>query len=115
MLRSAAPPGIKLGIVRGISYGLFGTPDQFVAQLRELGGTLVRVFFYWGQLEPQPGRFDWRALDAFLTQLDGTEEVWLTVCSSSTWATARPTRFLPSSPAVDPAAYARFVGALARR
>ena len=24
------PPGVRLGIVRGISYGLFGKPDQFV-------------------------------------------------------------------------------------
>jgi hypothetical protein len=31
------PPGVRLGIVRGISYGLFGKPDEFVPQLRELG------------------------------------------------------------------------------
>ena len=31
------PPGIRLGIVRGISYGLFGTPGEFVPQARALG------------------------------------------------------------------------------
>jgi hypothetical protein len=24
------PPGVRFGIVRGISYGLFGKPDEFV-------------------------------------------------------------------------------------
>jgi hypothetical protein len=49
-------PGVRLGIVRGITYGLFGKPDQFLRQLRELGAGLVRVYFYWSQVEPEPGR-----------------------------------------------------------
>ena len=100
------PPGVRLGIVRGISYGLFGKPDQFVPQLRELGATLVRVYVYWAQVEPEPGRFVLDAVDAFLDQLDGSEEVWLTVCSSSRWATRQATDFLPPSPAKDLDAYA---------
>jgi hypothetical protein len=31
------PPGIRLGVVRGISYGLFGKPGEFVPQARALG------------------------------------------------------------------------------
>lgn len=108
------PSGLKLGIVRGISYGLFGPPDEFVPQIRALGSSLVRVYFYWGQIEPEPGRYDWKVVDAFLAQLDGTEEVWVTVCSSSKWATASATDFLPPSPAKDQDAFARFVGALVR-
>jgi len=103
------PPGARLGIVRSISYGLFGTPDQFVPQLRELGATLVRVYFFWSQVEPEPGRFSFDAVGAFLEQLDGSEEVWVTVCSSSRWATEQATDFLPPSPAKDPDAYHRFV------
>ena len=106
------PPGVRLGIVRSISYGLFGKPDQFVPQLRELGGTLVRVYFYWSQLEPESGRYTFEAVDAFLDQLDGSEEVWVTVCSSSRWATRQATDFLPPSPAKDPGAYRRFVDRL---
>ena len=90
-------PGVRLGIVRSISYGLFGKPDQFVPQLRELGVGLVRVYFYWSQVEPEPGRWSFDAVDAFLDQLDGSEEVWVTVCSSSPWATRRPPS--PSTPA----------------
>jgi hypothetical protein len=37
---------IRLGIVRGISYGLFGKADTFMPQLRELGASLVRVYVY---------------------------------------------------------------------
>jgi hypothetical protein len=108
------PPGVRLGIVRGISYGLFGKPDTFVPQLRALGAGLVRVYLYWSQLEPEPGRFSFEAVDAFLDQLDGSEEVWVTVCSSSRWATEQATDFLPPSPAKDPDAYHRFVHRLVR-
>ena len=50
-------PGVRLGIVRAISYGLFAKPDQFMAQLRGLGAGLVRVYVYWSQVEPEPGRY----------------------------------------------------------
>lgn len=106
------PAGIRLGIVRGISYGLFGKPDEFMPQVRELGAGLVRVYFYWGQIEPEPGSFRWDVVDAFLEQLDGSEEVWVTLCSSSPWATRQPTAFLPPSPAKDPETYRRFVHAV---
>ncbi|HWD46510.1 MAG TPA: hypothetical protein VHM23_22850 [Actinomycetota bacterium] len=107
-------PGVGLGIVRSISYGLFGKPDQFVPQLRELGAGLVRVYFYWSQVEPEPGRWSFDAVDAFLDQLDGSEEVWVTVCSSSPWATRQATEFLPPSPAREPEACRRFVDRLVR-
>jgi hypothetical protein len=105
----AVPPGVRLGIVRSISYGLFAKPDTFVPQLRELGAGLVRVYVYWSQIEPEPGQYSFDTVDAFLDQLDGSEEVWVTVCSSSRWATQQATDFLPPSPAKDLDAYHRFV------
>jgi hypothetical protein len=110
----AALDGVRLGIVRGISYGLFGKPDRFLPQLRELGAGLVRVYLYWSQVEPEPDRWSFDAVDAFLDQLDGSEEVWVTVCSSSRWATRQATDFLPPSPAKDLEAYRRFVDRLVR-
>ena len=107
-------PGVRLGIVRGITYGLFGKPDQFLPQLRELGAGLVRVYFYWSQVEPEPGRWTFDAVDAFLEQLEGSEEVWVTVSSSSRWATRQATDFLPPSPARDLEVYRRFVDRLVR-
>ncbi|MBO0683895.1 MAG: hypothetical protein J2P45_12105 [Candidatus Dormibacteraeota bacterium] len=112
MTQFAIPAGARFGIVRGISYGLFGRPDPFVAQARRLGAGLIRVYIYWGQVEPEPGRWSWEAVDALLEQLDGSEEVWVTVSSSSRWATRQATDFLPPSPARDPEAYYRFVNRL---
>lgn len=113
-MADAALDGVRLGIVRGISYGLFGKPDRFLPQLRELGAGLVRVYFYWSQVEPEPDRWSFDAVDTFLDQLDGSEEVWVTVCSSSRWATRQATDFLPPSPAKDLEAYRRFVDRLVR-
>ena len=108
------PEGIRLGIVRGISYGLFGKPDTFMPQLRELGATLVRIYVYWSQVEPDPGNFTFEVVDALLDQLDGSDEVWITVCSSSRWATQQATDFLPPSPAKDLNTYYEFVFRLVR-
>jgi hypothetical protein len=107
-------PGVRLGVVRGISYGLFARPHEFVPAARSLGAGLVRAYVYWAQIEPEPGRCVWDTVDALLAQLDGDEEVWLTVCSSSTWATRHSTNFLPPSPAKDIDAYAEFVRRLVR-
>ena len=109
------PPGIRLGVVRGISYGLFGAPGEFVPQSRDLGAGLVRAYLYWGQVEPEPGRYTWDVVDTLLDQLSGAEEVWITLCSSSPWATRQQTDFLPPSPARDQQAYGEFVGRLVRR
>ena len=105
----------RLGVVRGISYGLFGPPDQFVPHARALGARVLRAYFFWGQVEPRPGEYRWDAVDALLRQFDGDEEVWITLCSSSPWATRTPTDFLPPSPAHDLAAYAEFVRQMVRR
>jgi hypothetical protein len=100
---------IRLGVVRGISYGLFGEPDEFAGQARALGARLVRVYLYWSQIEPRPGCYAWTTVDRVLNQLDPDDEVWITVCSSSAWATRQQTDFLPPSPAHDLAVYGEFV------
>ncbi|MGZ4299796.1 MAG: hypothetical protein ACXVVK_22395, partial [Solirubrobacteraceae bacterium] len=106
---------IRLGIARGITYGMFGPPEPIVAPMRELGARLARVYVYWSQVEPRPGRYDWSVVDALLAQLCGEDEVWVTVCASSQWGTRTPTDFLPPSPATDTDAYRRFVRELVSR
>jgi hypothetical protein len=103
------PAEVRLGVVRGISYGLFGAPGEFVGQARGLGAGMIRAYFYWGQVEPEPGRYRWEAVDALLGQLTGDEEVWITLCSSSPWGTRVASDFLPPSPARDQGAYGEFV------
>jgi hypothetical protein len=106
---------VTFGVVRGISYGLFRPPDRCVKPARALGAGLLRIYWYWSQIEPEPGRYVFDVVDHFLEQLDGTEEVWVTMCSSSTWATRRPATFLPPSPAKDAETYARFVQQVVNR
>ena len=103
---------LTMGVVRGISYGLFARPDAFGSAADRLNADLVRAYVYWGQVEPEPGRYDWTVVDALLEQVPGESRLWLTVCSSSAWATRRSTTFLPPSPPLDDRAYADFVSAL---
>src|SRR5262249_24609447 len=94
--------------------GLFGPPGEFGAQARDLGAGLVRAYLYWGQVEPEPGRYRWEIVGALLGQLTGDEEGWITPCSSSRWGTRQPTRLLPPPPARDQRAYGEYVRALVR-
>jgi hypothetical protein len=116
------PAGIRLGVVRGITYGLISPPETIVPQARSVGAEIVRIYLYWSQIEPEPGTYDWSAVDTFLAQLDdpdgdsaGGVEAWVTVSSSSLWGTVRATDMLPPSPAKDPAAFGAFVGRLVER
>ena len=113
-LGSFEPQDIRLGVVRGISYGLFGPPGQFGPQARALGAGLVRAYLYWSQVEPEPGQYRWDTVDALLGQFDDDTELWVTLCSSSRWGTRQPTDFLPPSPALDQDAYAGFVRQVVR-
>lgn len=107
--RFREPAGIRLGVVRGISYGLFGKPDDSVAAAASTGAGLVRTYLYWSQVEPEPGRFVWDTVDAMLDQIPEGQELWITLCSSSRWGTRRSTDFQPQSPAIDNQAYRELV------
>lgn len=98
---SGGNTGLTLGIVRGISYGVFGPPDECLPQARTLGAKVFRVAFTWHQIEPQPGSYDWSAVDALLAQVEPGDQLWVTVVSAS----------MPR----DLAAYQLFVGGLVSR
>jgi hypothetical protein len=107
--------GIKLGIVRGISYGVFGPAGTFMPQTRALGAKLARVYLTWQQIETQPGTYDWSAVDTLLAQCAPGDRLWITVVTASRWATRQATDFLPASVPRDVAAYQLFLGALVSR
>jgi hypothetical protein len=109
------PAGIRLGVVRGITYGLFGPPDPIAEPVRGLGARVIRCYLYWSQLEPEPGRYVWDALDRLLAEFDRGEEIWITVSSASLWGTRRATDFLPPSPALDLEVFGEFVRRLVAR
>lgn len=99
-----------LGIVWGFSYGYQdASAEVFLPQVRHLGAGGVRVFLSWNQLEPEPGHYDWHALDTLLDQLDSPDEALIMLNSASTWATRIATEQLPPSPARDMETYYHFV------
>jgi hypothetical protein len=103
-------PGSPLGIAWGFLYGNMGVKaERFLPQLRELGGGFTKVYLTWNQIEPQKGKYDWSAVDAFVNQLKSPEEGLISLFSSSQWAVKRPVALLPPSPAENPDDYYRFV------
>ncbi|GHO51733.1 hypothetical protein [Ktedonobacter robiniae] len=101
------------GIVRGPLYGHMGVrADVFMPQVHQLGARLVRLFLFWNQIEPERGRFVWDAVDALLEQLGPSDDAWITLQSSSSWATRHATNFQPPSPARHPEEYDHFVRTL---
>ncbi|HXJ60824.1 MAG TPA: hypothetical protein VNU68_29615 [Verrucomicrobiae bacterium] len=108
-------PGSPLGIAWGFLYGNLGVKaEQFMPQVRELGGGFTKVYLFWDQVEPQKGKYDWSAVDAFMNQLKAPEEGLISLYSSSQWAAKRSAALLPPSPARNPDDYYRFVNELVK-
>ncbi len=84
-------PGSPLGVGWFFIYGYQQVPAvTYMPQLRELGGGVTKVYLFWNQIEPKQGQYDWRAVDAFVNQLQSPEEGLVGVFSSSQWATRQP-------------------------
>src|SRR6266496_5539281 len=91
-------PGSPLGVAWGFLYGYMGVKaEQFMPQVRELGGGFTKIYLTWNQIEPQKGKYDWSALDAFVNQLKAPEDGLISLFSSSQWAVRRPAALLPPS------------------
>jgi Beta-galactosidase len=112
---SLSLPGARLGVATGFLYGYQGAPAyEFGSEIGKLGAELSKVYFFWNQIEPEKGRYDWTAVDKFVEQLDSPENGLIAVFSSSQWATKRPAAILPPSPAKNPSEYFRFIFELVR-
>src|SRR5579884_1491041 len=108
-------PGAPLGIAWGFLYGYQNVrAEQYMPQVRSLGAGSTKVYLFWNQIEPEPGRFDWTAVDRFADQLQSPDEGLISIFSSSLWATTRTEAILPPSPAKRPQDYYRFINTLVR-
>jgi hypothetical protein len=77
-------PGSPLGIAWGFLYGNLGVKaEQFMPQVRELGGGFTKIYLTWNQIEPRKGKYDWSTVDAFTSQLKAAEEGLISLFSSS--------------------------------
>jgi len=107
---SGATPSSPFGVAWFILYGHQGVPAApYLPALRSLGATSTKIYLFWQQVEPDKGRFDWSAVDAFASQLRDPEEGLISIFSSSLWATQIASAFLPPSPAKNLDDYYRFV------
>ncbi len=102
--------GSPFGIAWFFLYGHAGVPAaRYLPALRGLGADFTKVYLFWQQIEPEKGRFDWTAVDAFVDQLQSPEEGLISLFTASQWATAQASAMLPPSPAKDLDDYYRFV------
>jgi hypothetical protein len=78
------------------------------------GAAWVRFDFDWGGAEPEPGKYNWRRIDRLVQAARSRRlSVLATVAYTPAWA--RPAGTSDKAPPTDPAAYARFAEAVARR
>jgi hypothetical protein len=93
--------------------------ERTLARQAAAGIGLVRQPFYWGLVETSPGRFDFSKLDAYVAAVGRHRMRILPVLFGTpdfrTSAPSRDRRGRGTYPPADPAAFARYAGALVRR
>jgi hypothetical protein len=114
------PPSPYAGRV-GVNGLDFFFPDRAPADLARLSGAglfHLRENFWWDDLEPRPGRFDWEPADALMAEAARVGvEVLPILDYSAEWASSAPPGAADPifHPPEDPADYARFAGAVVER
>ncbi|MEE9616345.1 MAG: hypothetical protein V3T90_04975, partial [Anaerolineae bacterium] len=79
--------------------------EAALARIAEGGFVWVRQSFYWSQIEPEPGRFDWTIPDRIMAALAHHPGLRLVVVLDDS----------PPIPPADPDRFAAFAGAFAAR
>ncbi len=71
----------------GVAWGESSRPvDDFMTYIHDLGLPRTKVSFHWAELEPQPGQYDFQALDAYLDQLGPGDHALLNLFTDG-WCT----------------------------
>jgi len=95
------------------------SPDQVpevATALQANGFRYVRQSFAWSEIEPAPGQFAWERYDAIVDELSRRGITLVAVLHRSpAWARPQEAAAAFDAPPVDPAAWERFVGAVAAR
>lgn len=84
----------------GVAYGEGSSNlDHFMDYIHDLGVSRTKVSFYWHNLEPQPGAYDFTVLDQYLSQLSPDDQGLLNIFTDG-WCTQEQGR-CKGSPLVD--------------
>ncbi len=96
------PLGVNVALEQ---YGTDEALDEALTGVADGGFAWVRQSFYWSQIEPQPGQFDWTAADRMLSALDRHSQLRLVAMLDDS----------PATPPPDPDRFAAFAAAFAAR
>lgn len=79
--------------------------------------TWVRQFFYWDQIEPEPGEYDWTQTDAVVAAFAERPDLHLVAVLMNTpaWARASVPEAASTAPPDNPADFTGFARAFSRR
>ena len=88
----------RAGFGTGIQVFIDGeNAGALAAQVRRLGVNWVKLDVPWARIEPQPGRFDYAALDATLAEMDAVGvKLLLNVFDAPAWSRADHSDKLPA-------------------
>lgn len=118
----AEPPVVRQVTGRDLATNVDLTrfsPEQLpdvVAALQANGFRYARQSFAWAEIEPAPGAYVWDRYDAIVDELNRRGLVPVAVLHRSpAWARTAATADAFDAAPTDPAAYARFVGAVVAR
>jgi hypothetical protein len=74
----------------------------FMGYIRDLGVRRTKVSFFWSELEPAPGQYDFSKVDEYLTQLLPGDRALLNVFTNSPWCTnSRDLSSMKGAPFID--------------
>ena len=106
----------RLGLNTHLVWAPGGSVEPVLAEIRNLGISLVREEFPWRLIEPEQGRFDWRQTDALMEAASrrGVDVLGI-LAYSAPWASADPGGDDHRYPPRDPADYARYAAAVVQR
>ena len=87
LLAGLAPAEPVPGSPFGVAFGEGSRNlDHFLDYIHDLGVSRTKVSFYWHELEPQPGVYDFAVLDQYLSQLGPDDQALLNIFTSG-WCT----------------------------
>lgn len=104
----------------GIEYAILGVAETY-ANIGISYAKLQNVFVLWENIEPEPGQYQWRALDAIVLEYQqaGFTGLQMNLTASSPWASSQPPSLgnlgntFPKEAYLD--AYAAYVRAVVER